>query len=40
MDTSIVVDLLRGYPLAQTWLIGQQGLGVCRAVWLEVFEGA
>jgi predicted nucleic acid-binding protein len=40
VDTSVVVDLLRGYPPAQAWFISRSDLGVCRAVWLEVIEGA
>ena len=39
VDTSVVVDLLRGYPLAQAWFLTQSDLGVCRAVWLEIIEG-
>ena len=40
VDTAIVVDLLRGYPPAQSWFLTQQDLGASRAVWLEVIEGA
>jgi predicted nucleic acid-binding protein len=39
VDTSVVVDLLRGYRPAQAWFVIQSDLGVCRAVWLEVTEG-
>lgn len=39
VDTSIVVDLLRGYPSAQTWFLAQRDLGVSRAIWLEIIEG-
>lgn len=40
VDTSIVIDLLRGYPLAQVWFVSQNDLAVARVVWLEVIEGA
>jgi predicted nucleic acid-binding protein len=40
VDTSVIIDLLRGYPAAQTWYLTQNDLGVCRVVWLEVLEGA
>ena len=40
LDTSIVVDVLRGYPPARTWLSTQTDLGATRVVWLEVLEGA
>ncbi len=40
LDTSIVIDLLRGYAPANAWLAGQSQRGVTRIVWLEVIEGA
>jgi predicted nucleic acid-binding protein len=40
LDTSIVVDVLRGYKPARTWLSSQIDLGITRIVWLEVLEGA
>lgn len=40
IDTSIVVDFLRGYPAAQAWFLTQNDLGVSRAVYLEIIEGA
>ncbi len=40
IDTSIVVDLLRGYEPAQSWFVEQQSLGISQAVWLEIIEGA
>jgi len=40
LDTSVVVDLLRAYQPAQNWFTTQASLGVCRAVWLEILEGA
>jgi hypothetical protein len=40
VDTSVVVDVLRGYPPAITWLNTQtQNVGVTRFVWYEVIEG-
>ena len=40
VDTAVVVDLLRGYPPALTWLAGQDRLGITPIVWLEIIEGA
>lgn len=40
LDTSIVVDLLRGYLPAKVWIATQAQVGVTRAVWLEIIEGA
>lgn len=40
VDTSVIVDLLRGYPPAQSWFLTQSNIGVCRVVWLEIIEGA
>jgi predicted nucleic acid-binding protein len=40
VDTSIIIDLLRGYEPAQRWFITQRELSVSRVVWLEVIEGA
>ena len=43
LDTSIVVDLLRGHPPAVAWLEQQEeddDLGVPPAVWLEIIDGA
>ncbi len=39
LDTSVIVDMLRGYPPAQSWYLEQDNLGVCQAVWLEIIEG-
>ena len=39
VDTSIVVDLLRGYSPAHNWFLVQGDLAVTRAVWLEIVEG-
>lgn len=40
VDTSVVVDLLRDYPPANTWFLAQNDLAVSRGVWLEIIEGA
>ena len=40
LDTAIVVDLLRAYTPAQSWLAEQSQLGVSPVVWLEIIEGA
>lgn len=40
VDSSIVVDLLRRFPLAEARYARQQNLGLTYAVWLEVLEGA
>ena len=39
LDTAIVVDLLRGYPPAVSWLEGQPALGLSPIVWLEILDG-
>lgn len=40
LDTAIVIDILRGYPSATSWLQQKKHvLGVTRYVWLEVLEG-
>jgi predicted nucleic acid-binding protein len=39
LDTAVVVDVLRGYPLAVTWLATQRHVGVTTVVWLEILEG-
>lgn len=39
LDTSIVVDLLRGYPPALMWNRTQRDLGVSRAAWMEILDG-
>ena len=39
LDTSILVDFLRGFPVAVTWLSSQTSVGVTRIVELEVIEG-
>lgn len=41
VDTSIIIDLIRGYPEAHLWLSGiDETLGVSHFVWLEVIQGA
>ena len=40
VDSSVVIDLLRGYPNAIAWYSTQIDLGISRIVWLEVVEGA
>lgn len=40
VDSSVVIDLLRGYSPAVTWYATQSDLGISRIVWLELIEGA
>lgn len=41
VDTSIIIDLIRGYPDAYMWLSSiDETLGVTHFVWLEVIQGA
>lgn len=40
LDTSLIVDILRLYPVAQSWLRTQAQLGAATAVWVEVIQGA
>ena len=41
VDTAIIVDLIRGFPDTQAWLVSTEGaLGTSDFVWLEVIEGA
>jgi predicted nucleic acid-binding protein len=40
LDTSILIDLLRYFPPALTWMQTQTNLGVTQIVWLEVLNGA
>ncbi|MBL8154726.1 MAG: PIN domain-containing protein [Anaerolineae bacterium] len=40
LDTNILVDLLRGYAPAASWLVSQVNPGISRATWLEIIEGA
>ena len=40
VDTSVVVDLIRLHAPALNWYATQYNLGLSRAVWLEVVEGA
>jgi len=41
VETSLLIDILRGYALADQWLEQQtETLGITRFVWLEVLQGA
>jgi predicted nucleic acid-binding protein len=40
LDSSILIDVLRGYQPAEDWLATQNYLGTTRIVWLELLEGA
>lgn len=41
LDTTVIIDLLRGYQPAVAWLRSQsEQLGLSPVVWLEVIEGA
>jgi predicted nucleic acid-binding protein len=39
LDTSIIVDYLRGYAPMRTWFLGTQDLAITRITWLEIIEG-
>ncbi len=39
VDSSVLVDVLRGYPAGAAWLERQNTLGVPRAALLELIEG-
>lgn len=40
VDSSILIDVLRGYQPSEDWLVTQGQLGTTRFVWLELIEGA
>jgi predicted nucleic acid-binding protein len=40
LDSAVLIDVLRGYAPAETWLKAQGQLGTTRIVWLEIIEGA
>jgi predicted nucleic acid-binding protein len=42
LDTSILIDLLRGFPPATSWFtgLGRQRLAVTPVVWMETVQGA
>lgn len=41
LDTSIIIDLIRGFPDAHQWLSTMNDeLGITYYVWLEVIQGA
>lgn len=39
LDTNILVDILRGYPPAISWLSGQSALAITPIIWLEILDG-
>lgn len=39
LDSTVVVDLLRGYKPAIDWLRPQRDLGLTPIVWLEILDG-
>lgn len=38
LDSSVLIDVLRGYAPAELWLAAQGQLGTTRIVWLELIE--
>lgn len=42
LDTSVIIDFLRAYPPAQTWIASQQSqrFGITPIVWMETVQGA
>lgn len=40
IDTSVLVDILRGYPPARIWLAQQSNPGISSMVWIELLQGA
>jgi len=40
VDSSVLVDILRGYPDAQAWFNQQPVLYITRITWIEVIQGA
>ena len=42
IDTSVLVDLLRGFPLARDWFagLGRQRVAITPVVWIETIQGA
>lgn len=40
LETTILVDLLRHYAPAKTWIATQPQIGVTPIVWLELLQGA
>lgn len=42
VDTSVLVDLLRGFPPARDWLtsLGRQRAAITPVVWMETIQGA
>ena len=39
VDSNVLIDLLRAYPPALTWIASQSWLGVSYVVYLELLEG-
>ncbi len=42
VDTSVLVDLLRGFPPANAWFkgLGRQRVAITPVVWMEIVQGA
>jgi predicted nucleic acid-binding protein len=42
IDTSVIIDYLRGYPPARLWLLSQQAarFAITPVIWLETVQGA
>lgn len=42
LDTSVLIDLLRAFPLALDWFagLGRQRLSITPVVWMETVQGA
>jgi len=40
LDSSVLIDVLRGHTPAEEWLKKQDQLGTTHIVWLELIEGA
>ena len=40
LDTTILVDILRGFPPTAVWMQTQVGLGITPPVWMELIGGA
>jgi predicted nucleic acid-binding protein len=39
LDTTVIVDILRGYAPARQWIMAQQHIGVPAMVWVEILQG-
>lgn len=40
IDSTVLIDILRGYPPAAAWLQSQTALGITPIVWMELIIGA